>query len=783
MLKTIINNLFNWCGNLLDAALTSMLKMFSFNLEYYNSIFPVAKTLYAILQGIALGLILGICAYQMIKCFTAGYNKLEETPMQLLFRTVIAIFAVFWGNYFLQLIINIASYPFNSILNTDAVDMKFTGFSEGGNGIISALAGVPGLLLALILILMTGWNVFKLMLEAVERYIMISVVVYTSPLAYATLSSKTTSTIFAKWVNMFISQCLMMLITAWSVKMLVSLFGATSLGAFYKFLYIIAFCKIAQKLDSYMQQLGLNPATTGGNLMDDILAVGHTLAAGPKAVGSAMTGFGTTTGNKDLMSMGRAMQQGGIIGTASLGIGKVFSGHGQEVAQKAAEAAAVADKQRDAATFMGGANKIGNMVNNSFNSDGTVKTGAGSMFAEGADGRPTLRDDIGMFAKPEEVAQAMSEASKAGMNVDSVLASDTIKNNKDIAGMMFHTRNGLGQDDAATKAAVASALFGSANTDWKNNRVKGHEVPYSGLDNKDKLNAVMPGFSDAVDNGNVNYREFQDGIMQGEYATGNMIVDENGNQYEEMAGFSIMTGDAYNNLTEEEQAGFTAVTGADGENYYAAQTGIINENIKSGDVQETTSTLDESTFSNNEVVEGSSETVNATVGSANVLDNSKIDDGNYNASIDISNGDVSLSQQEYEALPTEAQAAFDTVSGADGHVSYAPNANISNEQYDSLPQNFKDNYTKNANGGYSINSSSGQTSMNVDNQQPVVNRPTSSGPATSRPTSSGTQTNSSSVTTHPKTTSTPIYKPNNSTGNNNPSNRNNPRNSGRDRRN
>lgn len=66
-----------------------------------------------------------------------------------------------------------------------------------------ANGGGFGVLLALIIIIVIGWNTIKLLLEVVERYLMVGVLTFTSPLAWSTVSSRSTHQIFSKWFSMF----------------------------------------------------------------------------------------------------------------------------------------------------------------------------------------------------------------------------------------------------------------------------------------------------------------------------------------------------------------------------------------------------------------------------------------------------------------------------------------------------------------------------------------------------------------------------------------------------
>ena len=76
---------------------------------------------------------------------------------------------------------------------------------------------------------------------------------------------------------MFLGQCLLMLLNVWSVKMLMSILANGQSDVFLRFILAIAFCRVAQKFDTYLQSMGINAAHTGGSLADDLLALGGTL--------------------------------------------------------------------------------------------------------------------------------------------------------------------------------------------------------------------------------------------------------------------------------------------------------------------------------------------------------------------------------------------------------------------------------------------------------------------------------------------------------------------------
>lgn len=88
------------------------------------------------------------------------------------------------------------------------------------NGLTNFISdmSVVGAILVTILMIALGWNYFKLLLEVVERYVVVGVLCYTSPLAYSMGASKTTSQVFKSWCRMVGSQLLMLIMNVWFLR-------------------------------------------------------------------------------------------------------------------------------------------------------------------------------------------------------------------------------------------------------------------------------------------------------------------------------------------------------------------------------------------------------------------------------------------------------------------------------------------------------------------------------------------------------------------------------------
>lgn len=74
--------------------------------------------------------------------------------------------------------------------------------------------------------LILAWNYLKLLFEAAERYILLGVIVYTAPVAFAMGASQSTSNIFKSWCRMFGGQIFLLIMNAWCLRLFTSMVGS-----------------------------------------------------------------------------------------------------------------------------------------------------------------------------------------------------------------------------------------------------------------------------------------------------------------------------------------------------------------------------------------------------------------------------------------------------------------------------------------------------------------------------------------------------------------------------
>ena len=210
----------------------------------------------------------------------------------ILARGAIFGFLIAYAKPIFSLALDIARAPYTALMDStlDPGDFTFAGIEQAlTNGLTTlvSVSTVVGLILLIILMIALAWNYFKLLLETVERYVLVGVLCYTSPLAYAMGASKATSRVFQSWCRMVGSQLLLLVLNVWflrafnsSVGQFIANGGALTNGQGNIFLWLfcaLALLKIAQKCDSYLAALGLSVAQTGSSMGMEMLMAARVL--------------------------------------------------------------------------------------------------------------------------------------------------------------------------------------------------------------------------------------------------------------------------------------------------------------------------------------------------------------------------------------------------------------------------------------------------------------------------------------------------------------------------
>lgn len=123
-------------------------------------------------------------------------------------------------------LLTIGGTPYRWIMDSELPPLSFADFNSVMLVIIGVCANGAVALITLILVVILAWNYLKLLLEAAERYVLLGVLVYTAPVAFAMGASQTTSNIWKSWCRMLGGQIFLLLMNAWCLRLFTSMVGS-----------------------------------------------------------------------------------------------------------------------------------------------------------------------------------------------------------------------------------------------------------------------------------------------------------------------------------------------------------------------------------------------------------------------------------------------------------------------------------------------------------------------------------------------------------------------------
>ena len=200
--------------NGLDLITTSVLGALGCDMTVFLRYFPAAETMYNIFVGLAIGLILLNWVWQLFKNYGAVAGIEAEDPVKLSLRSVLFILLAYFSDDIVSIVLKIGGTPYRWIMNSELPPLNFANFNSVILTIVGVCASGTVSLISLILVLILAWNYIKLLFEAAERYVLLGVLVYTSPVAFAMGASQSTSNIFKSWCRMFGGQVFLLVMNA-----------------------------------------------------------------------------------------------------------------------------------------------------------------------------------------------------------------------------------------------------------------------------------------------------------------------------------------------------------------------------------------------------------------------------------------------------------------------------------------------------------------------------------------------------------------------------------------
>lgn len=219
---------------------------------------------------------------------TADGARTESVP-KLIWNAVFGMALTLTGSHFLQLMFDEIISPLTTALSEGVTGgglgefsfedsgMKIIGQTESGDAAGTIVAWMGGfsivegasLVVSVVFLFLIWWNLIKLVLECAERYIICVFTILLSPLAFATATNERTKDTAVNWMQMFWSQCVLLILNIWVVGIArtalnIGLVGASVESVVKWGLVTYAYLKIAQKLDDMLAKAGFRITSTTG---------------------------------------------------------------------------------------------------------------------------------------------------------------------------------------------------------------------------------------------------------------------------------------------------------------------------------------------------------------------------------------------------------------------------------------------------------------------------------------------------------------------------------------
>ncbi len=212
--------------HLLDLISSSVLGALGCDMSVFKRYFPAAETMYNIFVALAIGLILLNLVWQLFKNFGLAAGIDAEDPAKLVIRSALFILLAYFVDEIVDLVLKVGGTPYNWILSSDLPALDFGSFNAALLVILSVCTSGSVILIATIILVILAWNYIKLLFEAAERYVLLGVLVFTAPVAFAMGASQTTSNIFKAWCRMLGGQVFLLVMNAWCLRLFMSMVGA-----------------------------------------------------------------------------------------------------------------------------------------------------------------------------------------------------------------------------------------------------------------------------------------------------------------------------------------------------------------------------------------------------------------------------------------------------------------------------------------------------------------------------------------------------------------------------
>ena len=247
---------------MVEYLLDQLMELFNVDLSYFAERVPVINDIANIFVAVGWALLIGNLAYQAMRSMVSGMGIEAEEPARLFLRTAMFSFLLLVSRQICDIGFGLSATVMEMLQVPDAIT-----FEPFGEETFDTLPNA-GWLIVIVVNVVIQWQLIRLFFEVAERYVILCVLTYCAPLAFAMGGSKSTSEIFRGWLRMFASMCVLMVFNLMFVKLVLSALSTDPNGAAIIpwAMLVVGIVRMAKKMDGIILRIGMNPALTGDPL-------------------------------------------------------------------------------------------------------------------------------------------------------------------------------------------------------------------------------------------------------------------------------------------------------------------------------------------------------------------------------------------------------------------------------------------------------------------------------------------------------------------------------------
>ena len=294
----------------------------------FDGIFSQAHIFMQVFTYMAFLIVVTVYIFKIYQAMIKPDGRDVENPLKLTGKFVISIFLVNWSysifiyaekiaqtvyekvNLVYLDAAGTAQASFLSNLASIATGTQLFRIDSVFDALLNATLGATGGTGLIMIIISCGffftmiWQYCRLLLEIIERYVLLGLMFYTCPLAFATNASDSTKHIFKSWIQMLVTQFLIMMMNLFFIGIFIAALDNVysmegrdyvfeSVGDFVmKNFMLIAWLIVGQRLDQHLNSLGFSVAQAGSGIASALVTTAGAAMATAKAMGKAFKAAG-----------------------------------------------------------------------------------------------------------------------------------------------------------------------------------------------------------------------------------------------------------------------------------------------------------------------------------------------------------------------------------------------------------------------------------------------------------------------------------------------------------